>query len=158
MNRTFVLLLFIILVGAGGWYWWSGRTRAPAPTAPAPELSPDLYPLYPSASWGAPEAETFLISTTTYSGASISSAPITNTMDPGSIFTPFEEYYDQKLKALGWQIANDLAAGGHVGGQTGYRKGGAVILARFHIDYRVVPTDAPSECPCDVTLSLFSTK
>jgi len=78
-------------------------------------------------------------------------------MNPGSIFTPFESYYDAKLKALGWSVANDLAAGGHVGGQTGYRKGGSVILTRFHIDYQTKPANAPSECPCTVTLSLFST-
>jgi hypothetical protein len=77
-------------------------------------------------------------------------------MDPGSAITPFEEYYQLKLSALGWTEANDLAAGGHVGGQTGYRKDGAVILIRFHIDYENQPANAPSECPCMVTLSLFS--
>lgn len=121
-----------------------------------PELSADLYPLYSRADWNASEVEHFVISTTSYSGASITSTIVTDTMDPGSVFTPFERYYDQKLKALGWQVANDLAAGGHMGGQTGYRKDGAVILTRFQINYQIKPGNAPSECPCDVTLSLFS--
>ena len=121
-----------------------------------PTLSQDLYPLYSGASWGAPAAESFVIGTTTYSGASVASAATTGTMNPGSVFTPFQNYYDQKLKALGWKVANDLAAGGHVGGQTGYRKDGAVILTRFNIVYHTTPANAPSECPCDVTLSLFS--
>jgi hypothetical protein len=122
-----------------------------------PTLSADLYPLYSSAGWQATEVESFVIGTTPYSGTSVTSAAVTDTMDPGGIFTPFQNYYDTKLKALGWSVTNDLAAGGHVGGQTGYRKGSAVILTRFHIDYRLVPQNAPSECPCDVTLSLFST-
>ena len=122
-----------------------------------PKLSEDLYPLYDRANWNASEVESFIIGTTSYSGASITSASVTDTMDPGSVFTPFERYYDQKLKALGWQVANDLAAGGHVGGQTGYRKDNAVILTRFQINYQTRPENAPSECPCDVTLSLFST-
>jgi len=122
-----------------------------------PTLSAELYPLYDSADWNASETESFIIGTTSYSGTSITSAAVTDTMDPGSIFTPFERYYEQKLKALGWQVANDFAAGGHVGGQTGYRKDGAVILTRFQIVYHTVSENAPSECPCDVTLSLFST-
>ena len=122
-----------------------------------PTLSSDLYPLYSRADWNTSEAESFIVGTTWYSGASIASAVVVDTMDPGSVFTPFERYYDQKLKSLGWQVANDLAAGGHVGGQTGYRKGGVVILTRFQIVYHTVPENAPSECPCDVTLSLFST-
>jgi hypothetical protein len=121
-----------------------------------PVLAADLYPLYAPADWGASEAEQFTIGTTSYSGARVVAAPIAASNDPGSIITPFEKYYDAKLKARGWTIANDLAAGGHVGGQTGYRKGGEVVLVRFAIQYDVVPQNAPSECPCSVTLSLFS--
>jgi hypothetical protein len=122
-----------------------------------PRLSSDLYPLYNKAQWNASGVESFLIGTTNYSGASISSLPLSAGMNPGSVITPFSNYYDQKLKALGWSIANDLAAGGHVGGQTGYRKNEKVIITGFRIDYQNRPKDAPSECPCTVTLSLFST-
>jgi hypothetical protein len=79
-------------------------------------------------------------------------------MDPGSIFTPFDNYYASKLAALGWQVDNAVAAGGHTGGQTGYRKDGKLILINFDIVYHTVTDTAPSECPCDVTLSLFSEK
>lgn len=122
-----------------------------------PELSAALYPLYSGADWNAPEAESFLIGTTAYSGASVASFASAETMDPGSVFTSFDNFYDKKLKSLGWSVANDLAAGGHVGGQTGYHKDGEIILTRFHIEYLTKPENAPSECPCDVTLSLFST-
>lgn len=122
-----------------------------------PEMLNDVYPLYPDVDWQSTVVENFVIGTTTYSSVSISSQLIFTGMNPGSIFTAFERYYDKKLKALGWQIANDLAAGGHVGGQTGYRKGNNVILTRFQINYQTKPENAPTECPCDVTLSLFST-
>ncbi len=121
-----------------------------------PALVSDLYPLYAGVDWNASEVEQFMIGTSSYSGASIASAPLPAGNDPGSVITPFERYYDARLKARGWSVANDLAAGGHVGGQTGYRKGGEIILIRFGIQYSIIPSDAPSECPCSVVLSLFS--
>jgi hypothetical protein len=121
-----------------------------------PALSPALYPLYSPADWSAPEVESSTIGSTTYSGASVTSAAIEAGADPGSVFAPFQRYYDKRLKAAGWQVANDLAAGGHTGGQSGYRKGSAIILTSFHIEYQSKPASAPSECPCAVTLSLFS--
>ncbi|MGD0328087.1 MAG: hypothetical protein ABSB00_00005 [Minisyncoccia bacterium] len=127
-----------------------------APFQIVPPLSQALYPLYSKVDWSTPRAETFTISTSSYSGTSISSTPITDTMDPGSIFTPFENYYTTKLAGLGWKVDNYLAAGGHTGGQTGYRKAGELVLTRFSILYHIVSSTSPSECPCDVTLSLFS--
>lgn len=161
MNRNILIVYIVLLIvlAAGGWYWWAARPAVqPVAENPTPVLSADLYPLWNNVNWNAPAAEEVIIGTTTYSGASISSALVQAGMDPASVFTPFERYYDKKLKALGWTVANDLAAGGHVGGQTGYRKDGAVILTRFHVDYHIVPGNAPSECPCDVTVSLFSTE
>lgn len=123
-----------------------------------PKLHTDLYPLYGGVEWDVPEAETVTVGAAAYEGASVSSFAIPAGMDPASIFMPFERYYENKLQASGWTVANDLAAGGHVGGQTGYRKGESIMLTRFHIEYHTAPADAPSECPCDVTLSLFSTE
>ena len=123
-----------------------------------PVLSADLYPLYTAVDWYAPEVESFDIGSTSYTGASMFSAPVTDTMDPSSVFTPFTTYYDGVLKGLGWSEVNELAAGGHAGGQAGYRKGGRIVLTRFHVDYHTLSTSSPSECPCDVTLSLFSSE
>jgi hypothetical protein len=137
---------------------WPERHAAPTSESDSQtQLLSDLYPLYANAVWSTSQPESFTVGTTTYTGESITSSSIHASMDPGSVFTPFQSYYDQKLRALGWHVANDLAAGGHVGGQSGYRKGSNVILLRFHIDYQDAPTDAPSTCPCDVALSLFST-
>lgn len=154
MKRALAVLI-VLLLAIAAWHWWSAKPSA-LPAA-RPELSADLYPLYADADWNAPMAESVTIGTSTYAGASVATAPVLNTMDPGSVFMPFEQYYDRKLKALGWESAMDLDAGGHTGGQTGYRKDGRLVLARFRIDYHANPPDAPSECPCDVTLSLFST-
>jgi len=163
MSSKWWLACVVALFFAGAWYFFAAE-KAAAPTAPAapaqqtaPQLSPDLYPLFGGVNWGVPWAESALIGTSTFAGASIRSATTTDTADPAGVFMPFLNYYDQKLKALGWQVANDLAAGGHTGGVTGYRKAGGVILVSYRVVYHVVPADAPSECPCDVVLSLFST-
>ena len=121
-----------------------------------PKLAIDLYPLYAGTSWNKSMVENVTIGTTTYAGASMVSTEIDAGMNPGAVFTPFTQYYDTLMKAHGWHVANDLAAGGHVGGQVGYRNGPGVILVGFHIDYQRKPENAPSACPCIVTLSLFS--
>lgn len=130
---------------------------APFQIVPAP-LSQDLYPLYDKVDWGAPEKEYFTIGSTTYIGTTVISETVTGTTDPASIFSPFEKYYADKLRSLGWKVDNAMAAGGHVGGQTGYRKGNELALVRFRILYHTVTETAPSSCPCDVMVSLFSTK
>jgi hypothetical protein len=125
-------------------------------TLPTTQLAADAYPLYGNAQWDSPKSEAVTIGAESYAGQSITSTTVQAGMDPAQVFTPFENYYDSKLKAAGWEVANELAAGGHTGGQSGYRKDGAIILTRFSIDYHNKPENAPSECPCDVTLSLFS--
>ncbi len=130
--------------------------ESPAFTITHPVLSSDIYPLYGGADWNKPQVERFTIGTTTYSGASVASVPVIATMNPSAVFTPFENYYAQKLRSLGYAVDNQLAAGGHTGGQTAYRRGSSLVLTRFSIVYRTVPTNAPSECPCDVTVSVFS--
>ena len=121
-----------------------------------PKLAIDLYPLYTGVSWNPSEAEAVTIGTTTYAGALMTSAVVDAGMDPGSVFMPFLNYYARLMREHGWHEANDLAAGGHTGGQVGYRNGPGTILLGFHIDYKNKPVDAPSECPCDVSFSLFS--
>lgn len=165
MHRTpLLVLLALVLVAGGAWYWFSVRVPVePAPGSPSPagdvvepRLAIDLYPLYTGASWNKAVAESTTIGTTTYTGAGMTSATIDAGMDPGSVFMPFLNYYDQLLNSHGWHAANDLAAGGHTGGVTGYKNGPGTILVSYQIDYQSRPANAPSECPCTVTLSLFS--
>ena len=172
MNRKLWVTISVIVVIAGGMYAWTTYMGVPVVkssilvtsstaesqpfTITHPKLAIDLYPLYTDAAWNMSIVESFVIGTTTYSGASMTSVPIDVGMNPASVITSFENYYDKLLRERGWHVANDLAAGGHVGGQTGYRNGSGVILTRFQIVYHTISENAPSECPCDVTLSLFS--
>ncbi len=160
LEAVLVVLVILALVFLLG----HQRAAAPALEAPheaaatttAPLLAAAAYPLYDGVSWAPPEAFTFSFMGSTTPGVSVDSVPVMDTMDPASVFSPFEKYYADKLAADGWTVDNALAAGGHTGGQTAYRKGTALILTNFHITYHTVPADAPSECPCDVTVSLFS--
>lgn len=162
MKWTLVILILIIAFGSGSWLLFGqkpGTTPLPTDTesnAVHPKLAVDLYPLYAAAAWNETATGHIVIGTTTYSGASITSADIDANMDPAKVFMPFTQYYDNLLKSRGWHEANELAAGGHTGGMTGYQNGPGTILVAFHIEYKSTPKDAPSECPCTVSFSLFS--
>jgi hypothetical protein len=156
MTRPWFVIIALVLVVVVAWYGW--KEYPGAPRGPAPELAHDAYPLPSGVEWHDPAPETFSVGSTGYSGVSASSAEVANTMDPAGVFSPFEDYYARKLAALGYQVDDSLAAGGHTGGQTAYRKGDTLILTRFRIDYENVPENAPSECPCDVTLSVFTSQ
>lgn len=121
-----------------------------------PELNADLYPLYPDADWQSAETETVTIGEEELAGHSVTSTTTHADMDPASVFMLFEAYYEDKLTALGWTVENNLAAGGPMGGQTGYVRDGQTILIRYETTFQNVTEDAPAECPCDVTLSVFS--
>lgn len=158
MKKIYVLILIAAIVGSV-WVLWKTET-AKAPAASSSEsaslLTSDLYPLYAGVTWSDPVFGQVEVGAKTYSGASASAVATTSTMNPSAAFTPFEDYYAQKLSALGWRVSNDLAAGGPTGGQTGYTKDGRTILTLFKVTYHTTPADAPSTCPCDVTLSVFS--
>jgi hypothetical protein len=165
MNRTLFALLALAVIALAAWYAWLFCSSSPSPAgsdadsaqqAPEARLAIDLYPLYASAGWNKAVAASVSVGTTTLAGAQATSAPLDAGMDPGKVFTAFTDYYDQLLTSRGWQVADDLAAGGHMGGQAGYKNGPGTILVGFHIDYETTPENAPSECPCKVTLSLFS--
>lgn len=149
MNRfTLSLIGALLIIAVGVWVMW--------PRASAPALAEDLYPLYSSAQWSAAAPETRGLPLSTVAGVGIHSVPVTNTMNPASVFSPFLAYYREKLLAAGWSVDNMLEAGGPMGGQTAYRKDGTLILVTFDVAFHVRSANAPSECPCDVSLSLFS--
>jgi len=124
------------------------------------KINPDLLPLFSTInneiSWQRAETEKFDFGETTYEGVKLTTNSIFANLDPSSIFLPFEKYYEQKLTALGWERDNDFDAGGPMGGQTGYTKDGKLILTSFSISFENKPVDTPLECPCSLTLSVFS--
>jgi len=144
-----IVILAIVVSGVAIWH--SNKTAA----APALQLASDLYPLYSGLDWNSPMADSFTMGTTTYVGATATSSASASTMDPSSIFMPFENYYSQKLAAAGWSVADNFDADGPTGSLSGYQKGSETILVGYSINYETVTT-GPLQCPCDVTLSLFS--
>lgn len=165
MNKQSITVIVTVLVVVVLLYFFGHREgRAPAEQAPyatsatttEPRVAIDLYPLYADVEWNKAETEKVTIGTTTYSGVSVTSATVDADTNPAAIFTPFTDYYDTLLRGRGWHIANNLAAGGHTGGQIGYQNGPGTILVRYTITYEKKPENAPSECPCDVSFSLFS--
>ncbi len=127
-----------------------------APFTITPPLAADLYPLY-SASWNTPHLVSLDIPPAPLYGTGIEAVVATSTMNPGAAFSPFDTYYANKLKALGWRVDNSLAAGGPGRGQVVYRKGTGFIAVNFWTDFQTVSSTSPMQCPCDVTLKLFST-
>ncbi|MCL4405361.1 MAG: hypothetical protein M1361_02335 [Patescibacteria group bacterium] len=146
-------------------YFTAPRT-VPTLTATQPatkeHLSPDLYPIYPGATWGAE-----LLATSTgrdaenvfpLAGYAISSETAKNITDIAAITIPFETYYRQRLAAAGWQTVIYMEAGGPGSSETGYVKGDTYVVVGYHTIFHsnVAGPNSPVACPCDTTLYLFS--
>ena len=147
MKKALVYLVVVLLVVVGGWYWYSGQKGGAALT-----LHPDLYPLYSGAMWGDVQPKT----TIDGPGFEVASKPFTDITNIAEKSMPFEKYYEDKLAAAGWVRDDMRAASGPGANITYYTKGDEFIVVFFHSDFKVKNPDAPSECPCDVQLSLIS--
>lgn len=129
---------------------------APCPTTATSSLNADVYPLYSGASWQAATAATTDFSTTTSRGYKITSTPSATTSDISSVTTSFTNYYDKKLKAAGWSEDISLDADGPGASQRVYKKGAGVISISFSTNFLGTQPNAPVQCPCIVSLSIFS--
>lgn len=147
LKRIFVLIVLIIVI-AVGWNWYAGQGG----TTSTPALNAALYPLYSSAQWSKAHEKV----ATDGPGYEIVSNPFTDVTDIGAVSTPFTKYYLDKLTAAGWAPDMSREAGGPGAEVSYYTKGDQFIIVSFHSDFKVKHPDAPSECPCDVTLSLMS--
>lgn len=148
--------VLLVVLCTGGWYWYQssgpGHTStAPAP-ASAPTLHPDLYPLYPGSVWG----DVRSASTTDGVGYRVDAQPVTQVMDIGAVFMPFVSYYEEKLIQAGWVRDMMREAGGPGSGVSVYTKGDAFTTVLYQATFHTKHDNAPSECPCDVQLSLMS--
>lgn len=116
---------------------------------PKIELEADVYPLYDGVEWGEAEIlEGGLVR--------VVSKPIVDTTDIASIAMPFTEYYHDKLTEAGWKQDLMREAGGPGASVSYYAKDGRFIVVSFESEFKAKHAEAPSECPCDVTLSLTS--
>jgi hypothetical protein len=158
MNRIQIGILILVLLIAAGVYWfWGDIVRAPTHNGSGGEastlmLSADAYPLYTGAAWGSVASGTLedLV------GVQVTSKPVMNITDIASTSQPFENYYRTKLLALGWSVDNTRAAGGAGADIVVYIKAGQYIATVFTTDFNGTSPDEPVQCPCDVTLSVFS--
>ena len=154
------LTLLIMAIGAAGALWIvkegskendsteESETRIEA-TDENPRLEADVYPLYDGVEWG--EAEIL-------EGGSVrvASKPTIDTTNIAAVAAPFTEYYHDKLIEAGWKQDLMREAGGPGASVSYYAKDGRFIVVSFESEFKVKHADAPSECPCDVTLSLTS--
>ena len=142
-----------------------GRTGPNCEFAPCPvdtvattSLESVVYPLYSGSSWQDPIAATTTVGTTTRAGYTITSLPSATTSDIAGIAMPFVNYYDKKLRAAGWSEDTQLAADGAGSSQRVYKKGLGVVMISYTSDFADVSEDVPAQCPCTVSLSIFTTQ
>lgn len=112
-------------------------------------LEADAYPLYDGVEWGEAEIlEGGLVR--------VASKPIIDTTNIAAAARPFTGYYHDKLISAGWKQDPMREAGGPGASVSYYAKDGRFIVVSFESEFKIKHDDAPSECPCDVTLSLTS--
>lgn len=154
------LTLLIMAIGVAGALWIvkegskekdateESDTRIEA-TNENPRLEADAYPLYDGVEWG--EVQKLEGGLTR-----VASKPIVDTMNIAAIAMPFTEYYHQKFTAAGWEQDMMREASGPGANMSYYAKDGRFIVVSFESEFKVKHADAPSECPCNVTLSITS--
>jgi len=116
------------------------------------QLVSDVYPLYAGVTWGSAQVANYA----GLSGYLITSLPLTNITDINAISEPFITYYSNQLVGQGWVEDNSMAAGGPGAAVIAYQQGDTHIVLQFSSEFGVNPTDAPAQCPCAVTFSIFS--
>ena len=147
MKKLFYLVIVLIII-VGGWYWYAGQG-----SSSSAQLNADVYPLYSGVAW-----QTAVATSTPEYGQvmQMQSAPVSNVTDISSVTKPFTEYYTDKMAAEGWTQDMSREAGGPGGEVSVYTKGAQFIVVMFSSVFHTQPTDAPEQCPCDVTLTLMS--
>jgi hypothetical protein len=171
MGKTFTAIIFLI-IGLGFVYVFYqfnanskynlfslGRTATSTvvtttPSTTTSHLSSDVYPLYTGVTWGGEQQG----SLESLSGYGVNSVPVTNVTDLATVFTPFDRYYANKLLGAGWTIDNSRAADGPGSSITAYQKGGKYIFVSHNAVFKGTLPNQPVQCPCDVTLSVFTTE
>ena len=152
INKNILYILVALAVVIGGCLWYS-RVPATVQETPVQTLNADVYPLYTGTSWGAAIA-----TTSPGHGAvvMVQSTPFADVTNIAEKSTPFTQYYHDKLIAAGWTLDMAEEAGGPGAEISVYRKDAQFIVVSFSSVFKVRPTDAPFECPCDLQFTLMS--
>jgi|SRR5579862_6207785 len=148
-----VALVFAASTGIAG-----AQNDSMTPSAgPAGSMINDVYPLYANLTWTAEQPKTMTLGTLTLTGIQAVSQPVANVTDLAAIFKPFEAYYANKLQAAGWSVNTSLAAAGPGAATTVYTKGQSYAVVGYSTNFKGGGANAPAQCPCDITLSVFTT-
>lgn len=115
------------------------------------QLETDVYPLYRDVEWGSVEEVNDGV-------LKVESEPVVDTTNIAAIAMPFTEYYHDKLLAAGWEQDMMREASGPGANVSTYTKDDRFITIAFESEFKVKSDNAPSLCPCDVTLSITSGK
>jgi hypothetical protein len=151
------------LTGAG-YSWCTAKNKCIRPwqescTTEGP-LNSDVYPLYPGISWkiAGQATDTLPIAGVqkTLNGYRVTSESVKNITDIAAIAMPFEKYYANKLSQAAWSEDKQLAASGPGSDITVYTKGVNYIIVSYTSVFHTGGVDTPEECPCDLSLSIFS--
>ena len=151
MKKLLYLIIGLAII-AGGWYVLTGQGGGAAQQQTA-TLNADVYPLYSGVTWSDAVATT----SPDHGAVTVTEATAaTDTTNIAAASMPFTKYYDGKLKAAGWTQDMMEEASGPGANVSVYRKGDQFIVVSFHSDFKVRSTNAPVQCPCDLTLTLMS--
>lgn len=147
----------VVVVAVGALLFWMTHSTAlieqPAPAASS-TLVAVLYPLYPGAAWSPVERTTI----EDLEGYAATSSAAIDTDNIEAATRAFVQYYTEKLAAAGWVPDISREAGGPGSEIAPYTKDGAYVVISFSTVFKSGGQDEPEQCPCDVTLTLFSTK
>jgi len=152
---VYALLGIVFLVSI--WFWFlsnqnieqgSEVVENETVTETMVQLEADVYPLYSGTKWGRGIVENDQVR--------IVSEPFTDITNIQAVSEPFTKYYHQKLTTAGWELDMMREASGPGANMSYYAKGEQFIIIGFESEFKVKNENAPSECPCDVTLSIVS--
>jgi hypothetical protein len=115
----------------------------------------DVNPLYPNVNWGTISAATTTLGTLNLKGAEIVSMPVGNVSDLSGESKPFYNYYDSKLKTLGYTLNPMLAADGAGSSIWGYQKGNTYVILSYTSTPQNQNQNEPFACPCSLEFSVF---
>lgn len=147
MKKPLLLIFGVILIALG--IYFTLTKNVPGDTH---ELNVAAYPLYDGVTWGEGHADI----QEGLTGFSITSLQSATTSDIAAITKPFEDYYQNKLTNDGWSVDTALAAGGAGSSLTAYHKGSVYLVIGYSTKFFGGGVNEPVQCPCRVTLGIFS--
>lgn len=161
MKKIIIMLLVIVLAVLAGFAIWHPGTPTATPSDDSVASTTIKYSDTISIAWHNPAQTSLMqgadINLTKYnlSGTITESFPTAETENISAFTTPFQKYYDDKLKSEGWKLEPLLSAGGAGSAIWAYSKGNRYFLLSFKSTFLNTPANAPVQCPCTIVFKTF---